>query len=265
MSFECPDCKKGFTTKQNKNKHIKNDTCKKTKHQCKYCKKYYATSSGMYRHVRDACKVKKDNDEKKEEIYNQLLLLQEENKLLKNQLKQSNKIINKTINNKNKTINNINNINNGTINNNIILVGYGKEDMSKIDHKEILKGLRNGFYSTVKLTDTIHFNPKYPEYHNIYISNIKDKYGMMYDGKDWTLVPKAELIDKIYDNKKNYIEENVEEFYDSLSLSRKRALERWFDTDEEHEKIKEIKEKIKLLLYNKRHIVLNSKNGLLDD
>ena len=30
-------------------------------------------------------------------------------------------------------------------------------------------------------------------------------------------------------------------------------------------KIKEIKEKIKLLLYNKRHIVLNSKNGLLDE
>jgi CTP:phosphocholine cytidylyltransferase-like protein len=87
------------------------------------------------------------------------LLLQEENKLLKNQLRQSNKIINNTINN----------INNGTLNNNIILVGYGKEDMSKIYHKEILKGLQNGFYSTVKLTDTIHFNPKYPEYHNIYI------------------------------------------------------------------------------------------------
>ena len=29
MSFECPDCKKFFTTKQNKNKHIKNNTCKK--------------------------------------------------------------------------------------------------------------------------------------------------------------------------------------------------------------------------------------------
>jgi len=126
-----------------------------------------------------------------------------------------------------------------------------------------LKGLQNGFYSTVKLTDTIHFNPKYPEYHNIYISNIKDKYGMMYDGKDWTLIPKSELIDKIYDNKKNYIEENVEEFYDSLSPSRKRALERWFNTDDEHEKIKEIKERIKLLLYNKRNIVINSKNTLL--
>ena len=52
--------------------------------------------------------------------------------------------------------------------------------------------------------------------------------------------------------KKIILKKIVEEFYDSLSLSRKRALERWFNIDEEHEKIKE---KIKLLFYNKRHMV----------
>ena len=249
--YYCYLCSKGFTTKRRMNYHVVNKVCEDKDYKCKYCNNKFTSSNGMYRHIRVTRKIKKEDDEKKEEIYNKLLALEKENKVLKCKLENGNKIIN--------------NINNGTINNNIILVGDGKEDMSKIEHKEILKGLQNGFYSTVKLTDTIHFNPKYPEYHNIYISNIKDKYGMMYDGKDWTLIPKSELIDKIYDNKKNYIEENVEEFYDSLSLTRKRALERWFDTDEEHDKIKEIKEKIKLLLYNKRHIVLNSKNGLLDE
>lgn len=34
---------------------------------------------------------------------------------------------------------------------------------------------------------------------------------MMHDGKDWKLIPNTVLIDKIYDNKKNYIEENVGE------------------------------------------------------
>jgi hypothetical protein len=33
----------------------------------------------------------------------------------------------------------------------------------------------------------------------------------MNDGKDWKLIPNTVLIDKIYDNKKNYIEENVGE------------------------------------------------------
>lgn len=35
------------------------------------------------------------------------------------------------------------------------------------------------FNSTLKLTDTIHFNPKHPEYHNIYIPSMKDKYAMV--------------------------------------------------------------------------------------
>ena len=70
---------------------------------------------------------------------------------------------------------NNNKINNGTINNNIVLIGYGKEDLAKIDKKDILKSLKKGFYSTIQLTESVHFNPKYPEYHNVYISNIKDK------------------------------------------------------------------------------------------
>ena len=43
-----------------------------------------------------------------------------------------------------------------------------------IDNGDILKCLKKGFYSTIYLTEAVHFNPKYPEYHNVYISNIKD-------------------------------------------------------------------------------------------
>ena len=31
----------------------------------------------------------------------------------------------------------------------------------------------------------IHFNPDKPENHNIYISNLKNGYVMMYDGNKW--------------------------------------------------------------------------------
>jgi hypothetical protein len=125
----------------------------------------------------------------------------------------------------NNTTNNTQNINNGIVTH-VNLIGYGKEDLSKIDKKEILKAIQFGYDSTIKLTETMHFNPKHPEYHNIYITNIKDKYAMMFDGKDWNLTMKDKLINKIYDDKKNYIEENIDEFIDSLSASRKKALER---------------------------------------
>ena len=144
-----------------------------------------------------------------------------------------------------------------------MLIGYGKEDISKIDKNELLKGIKTGFYSTLNLTDTIHFNPKYPEYHNVYISSMKNKYAMMYDGTDWTLVMKDELIDKLYDEKKNYIEENLDDFLDSLSKSQRNALDRWMDMDEDHVKIKEIKAKINLLLYNKRNVPLTTTKDII--
>jgi hypothetical protein len=45
----------------------------------------------------------------------------------------------------------------------------------------------------------------------------------------------------------------------SLPLSRKKALERWLDTDEDDMKVKRIKENIKLLLYNSENIAICNK------
>jgi hypothetical protein len=45
----------------------------------------------------------------------------------------------------------------------------------------------------------------------------------------------------------------------SLPLSRKKALERWLDTDEDDMKVKRIKENIKLLLYNSKNIAICNK------
>jgi hypothetical protein len=92
----------------------------------------------------------------------------------------------------------------------------------------------------------------------VYIPNIKNKYGMMYNGNDWNLTTKEELIDRIYDDKKSYIEENLEEYFKSLTQSQKNAVNRWLDTDDDDRKITKIKEQLKLLLYNKRNIVLDT-------
>ena len=86
---------------------------------------------------------------------------------------------------------------------------------------------------------------------------------MMFDGKDWNLMMKDELINKIYDDKKNYIEENLNEFLDSLTLSRKKALERWLALDDEDDKINKVKGEIKLLLYNKRNLILDKQEYLV--
>jgi hypothetical protein len=145
------------------------------------------------------------------------------------------------------------------------LVAYGREDMSKLTKDEIIKILQNGYNSTIKMTEALHFNPKLPENHNIYISNLKNKYAMMFDGNDWTLTDRNDLLDRIYDDKKSYIEENIEEFVNSLSESRKNALKRWLDTNDEDKKIADIKERMKLMLYNKRTIPINARGNKNND
>lgn len=266
-NYICSICGKKFKRNENLRYHTDHFVCNTKDHTCKYCGSKFASKSTMYRHVREHCKVKKETDNEKEEILTRLLSLEDENKKLaknnKKLEKENMKIknqIQKVIYN-NDTVNNCTtNINRGIINN-IILVGYGNEDLSKLNKSEIIKALQKGFYSAVKLTETVHFNPNYPEYHNVYISNMKDKYAMMFDGENWTLTTKEELINKIYDDKKNYIEENLEDFIDSLPMSRKKALERWLNTDDEDPKIKEIKENIKLLLYNQRNLILEDKTN----
>ncbi|VBB19028.1 hypothetical protein YASMINEVIRUS_1560 [Yasminevirus sp. GU-2018] len=276
--YECNECQSTFKRKENLEYHLKNNVCTgkihdtdvddndKKKFLCKYCNKGFTSSTNMYRHVNHACKVKKRSDEEKTQIYERLLKLEEKleeerkkNNALEKKVVSLEKTVKKTkgaktiINNTNS-----NNTNNGIVAN-INLIGYGKEDISKIDRKELIKILQHGFNSTIKLTEAVHFNPKHPEYHNVYITNMKDKYAMMFDGKDWTLTTKDDLISKIYDDKKNYIEENMDEFIDSLTVSRKNALDRWLATDDEDEKITQIKNEIKMLLYNKRNVVLEKR------
>lgn len=57
---------------------------------------------------------------------------------------------------------------------------------------------------------------------------------------------------------KNYIENNIKEFIESLTTSQVKALERWLNVDDNHDRIKEIKEMIKLLLYNHRDHIMDS-------
>jgi hypothetical protein len=160
----------------------------------------------------------------------------------------------------NNTINN-NNTNNNTIHNtnNFFIVPHGTEDMSVFSDKAILNALNGGFNSAVKLTNTLHFNPKYPEFHNIYISSMNNQYIKIHNGKTWITTLRRNVIETLYDNHKCFVTDNLERFADLLPKSKLNALNKWIvmdddDNDYEPDKLKnkEIKKDIELLLYNER-------------
>jgi hypothetical protein len=278
--YKCDICDKQFAYFKNLKYHKEQNVCNPSEKQsndknvkCRLCDKQFTTMTSMYRHMRTTCIVKKKEDKAKNDIFERLVEIEEKYKEIKEEnkeIKEENKELKqkvKKIEKSTKTTNNINNgtinapINNGIINTNqIILVGYGHEDMKKFKIEDIVKAL-NGFNTPLNLTQLIHFNPEYPEYHNIYIPNMRDKYAMKYDDKceQWELMDTKELIDKIYENKRDYIDENLDDFINSLSPSRRAALNRWLTIDDEHDKVKEVKESIKLFLYNKRNIPLDTR------
>jgi hypothetical protein len=254
----------------NKNK-IDNSVVKKCleENKCPYCEKVFYKKSNVIQHMKERCKEIKKIEEEKQTIFDKLKELEEKNNKLEEEVKKLkgdtiqnlNLVSNSNIINRNSNNNTQINSNNNT--QNIMMVGYGKEDMSKFSKNDIIKALRRVYGSPIELTKLIHFNPEHPEYHNIYIPKMNEKYAMAYMNNDWRILDRDFLLDKIYDDKKNFVEKNLDEFISSLPEQKIKALQRWIEDsndtlfEEEYKNgIKTFKEEIKQLLYNNRHMAM---------
>ncbi len=275
----CKECRISFSNKSNLNKHMAKKVCKNNINKIKYkcvCKKSYTTIGSLNRHQLICQKDKIEyntlniNDYTKSDL-KMIDDLKYEFESFKKNKDHEIDLLKKEIDILKQKDTNVNinsgNTNTNTINNNIVVVTHGTEDMSKIDRNKILACINKGPYrSALHLTDVIHFDADHPENHNIYISNMKNKYAMEYKNNQWNIVLKSELIDKIYRHKKEYIDENINKFYDSLTKRQKETLDEWLQIDDDrndNEKTKKIKEEICMLLYNKKDIVIvHSKDNI---
>ena len=143
--------------------------------------------------------------------------------------------------------------------NNITLIAYNKTpDLSHLTNNDYLKIMNKGFSSVPRLVEAIHFNPKKPENHNVYIPNIKNNYAMIWNGSAWDLTSREDIIDSMYDDKSNILIEKMEEFLKIGSKLDKKIMNKFkrFIEKKENDEIKnKIKGEIKLLLYNCKTIV----------
>ena len=81
-----------------------------------------------------------------------------------------------------------------------------------------------GYKIPAKMLEKIHINEKYPEYKNIYISDINRGKAMIYDGKIWKLDKYDNISDKLLDKVLNFIEERYDEIKDDKSISVKKKI-----------------------------------------
>jgi hypothetical protein len=219
-------------------KKISNITIKE--YVCEYCDKIYSRTDSLKRHLEQFCKVKQKT--------NQLEILQEKyEELLKEiqQLKQLKQESNNPLQNNNKNIN-IHNTQNNTQNNSINisingLVEYGKEDLSKIGNINFLKALLKGSGASIPkyIFELIHFNPNYPENHNIYITDMNRKYFKIYNGKKWILKSFDQMLPNTLDRYIGIVVDRLEDFNDILNDKKYKV-----DVKKYNKNIKFIEEKL---------------------
>ena len=281
-NYKCARCLKDFDLKSDYTRHINRKfqcqesaancskaaaKCSKIEEsnddsiKCNYCGREFTRISSLNVHIRARCKVKKENDNKMEEMMTILIELKESNKEIKEKmtkLEEENtkykKIINNTQNNNTQNSNN-----NIETQNNITfkINAYGHEDTSKITINDYKKILGRGMNSVPVLVEKLHFNENLPENHNVYISNLRDEYVLMYDGKIWRLNNRDEALQQLYEDKSDILETKFEELIERLDEPTIKMFNRFLkikDTDEE--KIKVIKKELKKTLYDNRKIVM---------
>lgn len=249
-------------------------TAKSLANQCKYCYKIFSRQDSLKRHLKDNCKeMEKSNQESLilkqilEEMRFHQKSMDEKMEAMKNENIELKNKIGELESNNTKIVNSNNNCNNNTTqnnqinNNNINIIAFGKEKLEEIVSDEICKKiLFRGFEAVPKLVEYIHFNEKKPEYHNCYIPNMRGKYAIVFDGSNWKLENSIDVIEKLTENKKDFLESKFDDFYESLNEETKTKFGRFLleaDTDVVKNRYKE---SLRLLLYNKKGVVIETRN-----
>jgi polyhydroxyalkanoate synthesis regulator phasin len=224
-------------------------------HFCKYCEKVYSTSSNLSKHLKK-CKDKIKTDQANHYMQELVKLLNEkDDKISKydQELEEKNKQINELIQKagiSNSTITQ-------NIQNNIKLLAYDKTDISDLTEKDFIKCFNHNNMCVPHLLKRIHFNRKKPENHNVLLSNLKSGHIMLYDGKQWNTYNRDEVIDDMFDEKHDILEQKYEEWVDIGKdfpiLYHK--FRRYLEKINNDVVMKKIKKEMKFVLYNNRNVV----------
>ena len=248
------------------------DSDNQSKIQCKYCKKDFKFKQSMYKHIKYVCKRNKDEDfkelarllneqnkqlglkdndmekqlvSKDKEMEKQLVLKDRQMEMMQ---KQIDKLTNKL---------QIQNINQGVVVNNtmnIQLLNHQDTDYSHLTPKDYMSCIHDCNKCVKTLIEKVHFNADKPENMNIYLSNIKGKYLMIYKDNAWQIQDKKVQVDDLYDYNEfvleNWYDEYIEKYPSIIESFQMYLKNRGSDMT-----LNKIKEEILVMLYNKRKTI----------
>jgi hypothetical protein len=210
------------------------------KRSCQYCPKVLSTVHSCQNHM-TSCKYKPSDVEKLTQI---IIEMNNELKEIKEKVDRPN-VINNTIN----------------VQNNLMVSPFGKEDLSFLTLKDYKKIFNKGCYSIPEIIKLIHCNENKPEYMNVYIKNFKDEYMFTFDGKDWDIEKKDDVLNNMIENKKNLLESKFDDMQNELPQYAITMFKKFLERSDIDEVKNNIKDELKNMFYkNRNHVIKNIKN-----
>lgn len=217
MSYFCPtcsinlSCSKALKRHNNSKNHLKRLE-NNLKYVC-HCGRTFTQSSNLYRHKKNCNQTQPEtNTETKINQSEQTIqILQKENQEMREEMKDLKKQVEMLLQQtaKNNTTNNINNQTNNIENQNIIVVNsFLHEDTNHITDKYIRSLIRHDAFGCIpKLIQKIHFDPNFPQNHNVKITNKKLDYAEIVENNKWVFKNKGKVIDDLISNSYSKIDE----------------------------------------------------------
>jgi len=254
-AITCDKCSKLYSSASSYNRHIKLSRCKIKVNEmvCSYCDKSYKSKQNRQKHE-IKCRDMRDNEIKR---LNEKIVELEKTVILTQP----------------SITNNIVNNNNTNTQVNYFINNYGNEDTSHITKRDFLRIFKTRKMSIPTFIEMLHFNKDAPQNHNVYISNYKDCYALIFSNNKWKIIDKNEILRKLIFDSRDLLETEFDEFKASELKNKmdERSMElfqEYLDNVEEDNIMNGLKETIKLLLYNEKDMVLEFKrkvtNGITE-
>ena len=201
------------------------------RNKCRYCGNIYTLKNNLTRHLK-SCKVKdseveilKNEIEKlkmeNKRVNDKLDEYEEENEELKYIISQKNKIIkeNKSINkytNCNTTNTNCNNTTN-----NIVINNYNTPNRDYIGYDIKKECIYTDYVYIIPIMKDLFFNKEHPENHSISYSNMRSGNMSVYNGNEWILQNRVDIINDIINNCDDILSEFINDIRDSDDITYK--------------------------------------------
>jgi hypothetical protein len=266
---KCELCGTEFGGKSNLIRHLERvRKCNvKTTFTCNWCNKSFSNNSNMTRH-HTTCSAKKEHDMLKEEMDDKLEQLADKVGHLEQKILDLTPHTTTTNNNNTPDIsgsgtqlnsngdNGTNTIDNSqtTISGGITIHNYGSECMEHMTLKRIIFVFDKSFRSVLECVKLKHFSPLAPQNKNVCIRDMKSKYAYTFCDGNWDIVGRTTLIDEMYEDICEYLEEKVVEFADEIDVKFINKIRNFLEKKDEDNTASQIKDDLMMLLFNKRHV-----------